>query len=200
MAGSGPGQAKLIIERVCVPSFSLSSVFPSGKRDAIWRLDLTVRPGSLPRVGSGKGEKPLFPSFSGVTQVQATLLPPPLGPNPWLACSGGTWGWKSQLPAPSCPRRHQLGIPSLGKTARPSCKQPGLPLAPPQKALKIKQQFPQGRGRGVSLPSPSTSTCPLSFRSTWPDDIPQKAETGCTLYVAGLKEAWEHSMCLVNTC
>lgn len=76
----------------------------------------------------------------------------PWGQYPWSDVEGVPSGVghgvleKAQCRLQSCQRRYQLGHALL------PCKQPGLPPAPPPKALKIKHQLPQGRGRGVLFP------------------------------------------------
>lgn len=91
----------------------------------------------------------------------------------WVVSPGATGNTLQTvlLPPPEVGQRVKKPSAGPGPAKGAAIPYKQSPSTPPQKALKIKQQFPQGRGRGVLFPCPSPSTCPLGFRSTWSEDI-----------------------------
>lgn len=100
----------------------------------------------------------------------------PWGQNPWSAVEGVQRGVDHGGGNAYC------RLQSRQRTCPSPCKEPSLPPAPPQKALKIKQTSLQRKGRGESalLPSPSTSLAFL-VSAVHGLNISQKAGTELSL-------------------
>lgn len=160
------------------------------------------RPMVRPRVRIWEGCKAcVSEGFSGVTQVLQATQPntpaPSPGPTSLASCGGGTLqggprGSKSLMQAPV-----RLELPAQGMPFSPANSRAFLLLA-----LKIKR-FPQGRGRECCFPPPGGSTCLPGFRSTWSEDIPQKAGTEgaaslCSRSQTGLGTQYVLSKYLLN--